>query len=96
MGGLPGQFGLQSCHLSGQHRAGPLQIRQGALPGQTLGCQAGLVVDVVICEGIETEAQADLIRSFGCELFQGYLFDKAIPIDVLAKKYLSTCNQQVA
>jgi EAL domain-containing protein (putative c-di-GMP-specific phosphodiesterase class I) len=50
----------------------------------------------VICEGIETEAQADLIRSFGCELFQGYLFDKAIPIDVLAKKYLSTCNQQVA
>jgi len=30
----------------------------------------------VVTEGIETEAQAELLRSLGCDEVQGYLFGK--------------------
>jgi EAL domain-containing protein (putative c-di-GMP-specific phosphodiesterase class I) len=33
----------------------------------------------VICEGIETEAQAGAIRSTGCDVLQGYLIGKPMP-----------------
>ena len=33
----------------------------------------------VICEGIETEAQASAIRSTGCDVLQGYLIGKPMP-----------------
>jgi diguanylate cyclase (GGDEF)-like protein/PAS domain S-box-containing protein len=33
----------------------------------------------VICEGIETEAQADAIRSTECDMLQGYLIGKPMP-----------------
>jgi EAL domain-containing protein (putative c-di-GMP-specific phosphodiesterase class I) len=35
----------------------------------------------VICEGIETEAQARAIRSTGCDVLQGYLIGKPMPAD---------------
>ena len=35
----------------------------------------------VIAEGVETEAQRQLLIEDGCTLFQGYLFSKPIPID---------------
>jgi EAL domain-containing protein (putative c-di-GMP-specific phosphodiesterase class I) len=33
----------------------------------------------VICEGIETEAQACAIRSTECDVLQGYLIGKPMP-----------------
>ena len=33
---------------------------------------------VVLAEGVETEAQAEILRSFGCDQMQGYLFSKPI------------------
>ena len=33
----------------------------------------------VICEGIETEAQENLLRRCGCEYGQGYLYGKPMP-----------------
>jgi EAL domain-containing protein (putative c-di-GMP-specific phosphodiesterase class I) len=30
----------------------------------------------VVAEGIETEAQADLLRAEGCDFLQGYLYGK--------------------
>jgi PAS domain S-box-containing protein len=33
----------------------------------------------VVAEGVETEAQADLVRELGCELAQGYLYSKPAP-----------------
>jgi len=33
----------------------------------------------VIAEGIETQAQMDLLSSAGCDYGQGYLFSKPVP-----------------
>nr|WP_316654683.1 EAL domain-containing protein [uncultured Gellertiella sp.] len=44
-------------------------------------CQ-GLAI-TMICEGIETEAQLDFLRDIGCEQGQGWLFDKALPNEVI-------------
>jgi predicted signal transduction protein with EAL and GGDEF domain len=38
----------------------------------------------IIAEGIETEAELDLVRSLGVELMQGWLFCKALPATDLA------------
>ena len=35
----------------------------------------------MLAEGIETRAQLDRLRRFGCELGQGYLFSPAVPGD---------------
>lgn len=33
-----------------------------------------------VCEGIETEAQLDYVKSIGCDIGQGFLFSKPIPV----------------
>ncbi|KAA0875888.1 putative bifunctional diguanylate cyclase/phosphodiesterase [Nitrincola tapanii] len=35
----------------------------------------------VIAEGVETEAQRACLESYGCHLYQGYLFSKPLPIE---------------
>jgi EAL domain-containing protein (putative c-di-GMP-specific phosphodiesterase class I)/GGDEF domain-containing protein len=37
----------------------------------------------VVAEGVETESQASILREQGCDLFQGWLFAKAMPSDAL-------------
>jgi len=42
----------------------------------------------VIAEGVETDAQLNLLKSFGCMSYQGYLFSKPVAIeefDILIK-----------
>ena len=39
-----------------------------------------------IVEGVETPAQLELLRSNNCELAQGYLFDKPLPLDEFEKR----------
>ena len=53
--------------------------------GQSVGLE-------VIAEGIETEAQRDLLRSWGCALFQRYLFGKPAPIDALGGLVIDDCG----
>lgn len=36
---------------------------------------------LVVIEGVETEAQATLLRSFGSDQFQGYFFSKPLPLE---------------
>jgi EAL domain-containing protein (putative c-di-GMP-specific phosphodiesterase class I) len=42
--------------------------------GKTLGLD-------VIAEGVETEAQLERLRTFGCAAFQGFLFARPLPLD---------------
>ncbi|MDZ4141764.1 MAG: EAL domain-containing protein [Methylotenera sp.] len=34
----------------------------------------------IVAEGVETEAQLDLLKQYGCPAFQGYLFSKPLPL----------------
>ena len=37
----------------------------------------------VVAEGVETQAQADFLKDIGCELAQGYLYSKAVPVETI-------------
>lgn len=45
----------------------------------------------VIAEGVETQAQAELLTKLGCNLLQGYLFNPALPIKE-CEQYISSQN----
>ncbi|MFI3231366.1 MAG: bifunctional diguanylate cyclase/phosphodiesterase [bacterium] len=42
----------------------------------------------VICEGVETNEQIELLKNIGCELGQGYVFAKPMPLSEYEDKYL--------
>jgi two-component system CheB/CheR fusion protein len=44
----------------------------------------------VIAEGVETQAQIDLLEKMGCHSFQGYLFCKPMPEADFEERYFST------
>ncbi len=41
-----------------------------------------------VAEGIETEEQEEILSRLGCDLGQGYLFDKPLSEDNFEKKYV--------
>lgn len=41
----------------------------------------------VIAEGVETKEQADYLRSIGCTIVQGYLYDRPMPLDAFEEKF---------
>ncbi len=45
-------------------------------------CALGVSLDLdIICEGVETQMQSDLVKKFGARLIQGYLIGKAMPYE---------------
>ena len=42
----------------------------------------------IICEGIETEGEKELIHSLGCDKIQGFLYDRPLPSEIFANKYI--------
>lgn len=41
-----------------------------------------------VAEGIETKQQVEYLKQIGCDMVQGYYFEKPIPIDEFEKKYI--------
>lgn len=41
----------------------------------------------VICEGVETAKQVEVLRKLGCELVQGYYYGRPIPLEEFYEKY---------
>jgi len=45
-------------------------------------CNLGTSLQLgIICEGVETQIQSDMIKKFGCRVIQGYLIGKAMPYE---------------
>lgn len=42
-----------------------------------------------ICEGVETEEQAEILRNIKCRYAQGYLYAKPMPMEEFIEKYVS-------
>lgn len=56
-------------------------------------CTLGHNLDLgIICEGVETEEQKDIVHDMGCDVIQGFLISKAVPYDK-AKELLEKYNK---
>ncbi len=45
-----------------------------------------------VAEGVETEEQVEFLNQIGCEVAQGYFYEKPMPAEEYAKKYLEKEN----
>jgi EAL domain-containing protein (putative c-di-GMP-specific phosphodiesterase class I) len=50
----------------------------------------------VTAEGVETNAELSQVVSTGCDLAQGYLFARPLPVDALNKYLISVLEAQPA
>ena len=50
----------------------------------------------VVCEGIETEEEFGMVRTMGCDLAQGYHFNRPMAVGALAKRWLGKVEEQPA
>ncbi len=37
---------------------------------------------MVVSEGVETETQVDFLKGIGCDIAQGYVFAKPVPVNI--------------
>ncbi len=37
----------------------------------------------IVAEGVETRAQKNILRSTGCNIIQGYIFSRPVPVDAI-------------
>ncbi|MGR5347118.1 EAL domain-containing protein [Vibrio mediterranei] len=50
---------------------------------------------LVVAEGIETPEQAEKVEKFGCQVGQGYYFDKPMPVDDFVKRLINASESNV-
>jgi EAL domain-containing protein (putative c-di-GMP-specific phosphodiesterase class I) len=50
----------------------------------------------VVAEGVETQAQVDLLKDIGCELAQGYFYSKPVAADTIEQLLHSNSATNVA
>jgi PAS domain S-box-containing protein len=46
----------------------------------------------VVAEGVETEIQAEILKDMGCELAQGYLYSKPVPVETIEQLLTNAAN----
>lgn len=77
-----------------------LKIDQSFVAGMTDSAVAASIVSTIItlahglklqvvAEGVETEAQSNMLRQLGCDAMQGYLLSVPLPAATFAQNYLS-------
>ena len=44
----------------------------------------------VVAEGVETEEQSRLLRLLSCDEIQGFLFSKAVPVEIFEARFLTS------
>ena len=42
----------------------------------------------VVCEGVETKEQIEMLKEIGCSMVQGYFYGKPIPFDEFMDTFL--------
>jgi EAL domain-containing protein (putative c-di-GMP-specific phosphodiesterase class I) len=76
-----------------------LKIDRAFVMGTTAGPEGLAVVSTIIslahalnlkvvAEGVETEKQSQLLRLLNCDEMQGFLFSKAVPLEVFEAKFM--------
>lgn len=46
-----------------------------------------------VAEGVETEEQLSFLRNHGCDMIQGYIFSKPVPVDEFEKNWYKILNK---
>jgi len=54
---------------------------------------AGKLKMVVVTEGVESEEQVKYLANIGCDIFQGYYFDKPINVTEFEQKYMGEARE---
>ncbi|MDR5867838.1 putative bifunctional diguanylate cyclase/phosphodiesterase [Halomonas koreensis] len=67
-------------------RSLPEDGADAAIVGAVLAMARGLELEVV-AEGVETRAQRDFLRDSGCELVQGFLYDRPLTVEALERRW---------
>jgi EAL domain-containing protein (putative c-di-GMP-specific phosphodiesterase class I) len=67
--------------------------RDEAIVRAIVGLARGLGLRVV-AEGVEFEAQANLLKALGCDEAQGFFFSRGVAGEEIAKKYLARHNAE--
>ena len=68
----------------------PAQDRQAVMFRHVVSMAKDLGL-VCVAEGVETQEQLDILRENGCEIAQGFLFDKPLPV----KEYEQRMDRQI-
>jgi EAL domain-containing protein (putative c-di-GMP-specific phosphodiesterase class I) len=91
--------GYSSLSYLGRLPVDALKIDQSFVAGMADNPEAASIVSSIItlahglklkvvAEGVENEAQSNMLKQLGCDEVQGYLFSKPLPAASFAEKYL--------
>jgi len=92
--------GYSSINLLGNLPLDVIKMDQGFFNGHLKREQNHIVVEAtinmikklgmtVVAEGIETEAEVEMLRALGCDIIQGYYFGKPMTVDAFEKRILT-------
>lgn len=65
-----------------------LESKRGKIIVETIIEMSHRLNTKVVAEGIEEEEQLKYLKKIGCDMVQGYIYDKPIPINEFENKYL--------